>query len=116
VYGRPVNHTVQVELHHTIYALEIKLSGPTGMHRGTHRQGSLNTLDQSALHELFLSNYAGCLCWLQKKKVKLSTTTRSSETKEDGTYPQEPVKIDSSRVERTMEVINRVLDCIVLGD
>lgn len=41
---------------------------------------------------------------------------RSSETKEDGTYPQEPVKIDSSRVERAMEVINRVLDCIVLRD
>jgi hypothetical protein len=33
-----------------------------------------------------------------------------------GTHPQEPVKIDSSRVERAMEVINRVLDGIVLGD
>jgi hypothetical protein len=53
-----------------------------------------------------------------KKKGQAVSNRALSEaqTMKAGTHPQEPVKIDSSRVERAMEVINRVLDGIVLGD
>ena len=60
-----------------------------------------------------------CQSCAQKEKIKfkeLSATGRALEGHRARTYAQKAVEIDAARVERAMEVINRVLDRVIFGD
>lgn len=85
------------------------------MHRGAHGKGCLDPFNERPFHELLFGEHTGRLFLHWRARGGAVSNPRAHKPT-NYTHAQKTVEVNAARVECAVEVIDRVLNGIVLGD